>query len=56
MAVAVIFFLSLFHEVQQAFESGDFVTKETASTFNQIPDDQALEHVKKSGKIAGGLV
>ena len=43
-------------EVQQAFESGDFVTKETASTFNQIPDDQALEHVNKSGKVAGGLV
>ena len=43
-------------EVQQAFESGDFVTKETASTFNKIPDDQALEHVNKSGKVAGGLV
>lgn len=43
-------------EVQQAFERGDFVTKETASTFNQIPDDQALEHVNKSGKVAGGLV
>ena len=43
-------------EVQQAFESGDFVTKETASTFNQIPDDQALEHVNKSGKVAGGVV
>ena len=37
-------------EVQQAFESGDFVRKETASTFNQIPDDQALEHVKKIWK------
>ena len=37
-------------EVQQAFERGDFVTKETASTFNQISDDQALEHVNKSGK------
>lgn len=43
-------------EVQQAFESGDFVTKETASTFSQSPDDQALEHVNKSGKVAGGLV
>ncbi|CAH3171120.1 unnamed protein product [Porites lobata] len=39
-------------EVQQAFESGDFVTKETASTFNQIPDDQALGHVNKSGQRA----
>ena len=26
-------------EVQQAVKSGDFVTKETAGTFNQIPDD-----------------
>ena len=43
-------------EVQQAFESGDFVTKETASTFNQISDHQALEHVNKSGKVAGGVV
>ena len=42
-------------EFQQAFERGDFVTKETASTFNQIPDDQALEHVNKSGKVTGGL-
>jgi len=24
--------------------------------FNQIPDDQALEHVNKVGKVAGGLV
>ena len=46
----------IFPEIQQAFESGDFVTKETASTFNQIPDDQVLEHVNKSGKVAGGLV
>lgn len=43
-------------EVHKAFIDGDFVTKETCSTFNQIPDDQALEHVNKSGKVAGGLV
>ena len=43
-------------EVQQVFESGDFVTNETASTFNQISNDQVLEHVNKSGKVAGGLV
>ena len=43
-------------EVQQAFESGDFVTKETASTFNQIPDDQARRHVNKSGQVTVGLV
>ena len=40
-------------EVQQAFESG---AKETASTFNQIPDDQALRHVNKSGQVTVGLV
>lgn len=43
-------------EVHQAFQDGDFVTKETTTTFNQIPDDQALEHVNKTGKVAGGLV
>ena len=42
--------------VQQAFDSGDFVTKETASTFNQIPEDQALGHVNKSGQVAVGLI
>ena len=40
----------------QGFLPGDFVTKETHHTFNQIPDDQALEHENKSGKTAGGLV
>ena len=44
------------HVVQQAFENGVFVTKETSSTFNQIPDDQALGHVNKSGQVAVGLV
>ena len=43
-------------EVCQGFQSGDFVTKETKHAFNQIADDQALEHVNKSGKVAGGLV
>lgn len=43
-------------EVYQGFQRGDFVTKETKSAFNQIADDQALEHVNKSGKVAGGLV
>ena len=32
-------------EVYQGFLRGDFVTKETHHTFNQVPDDQALEHV-----------
>ena len=43
-------------EVYLGFLRGDFVTRETHHTFNQIPDDQALEHVNKSGKTAGGLV
>ena len=43
-------------EVYEGFLCGDFVTKETESSFNQIPDDQALEHVNRSGKVAGGLV
>ena len=43
-------------ELYQGFLHGDFVTKETHHTFNQIPDDQALEHVNKSGKTARGLV
>ena len=42
--------------VHQGFQHGDFVTKETKNAFNQIADDQALEHVNKSGKVAGGLV
>lgn len=42
-------------EVYEAFLCGDFVTKETENSFNQIPDDQALEHVNRSGKVAGGL-
>ena len=43
-------------EVHQGFQHGDFVTKETKNAFNQIADDQALEHVNKSGKVAGRLV
>lgn len=43
-------------KVHQEFQNGDFGTKETKSVFNQIADDQALEHVKKSGKVAGGLI
>ena len=40
----------------EVYQHGDFVTKETKNTFNQIADDQALEHINKSGKVAGGLV
>lgn len=43
-------------EVEEGFTSGDFVVKETAHLFNQIPDDLAMEHCNKIGKVAGGLV
>lgn len=43
-------------EVYKGFQDGDFVSKETKRKFNQIPDDQALEHVSRAGKVAGGLV
>ena len=43
-------------EVYEGFLCGDFVTKETENSFNQIADDQALEHVNRSGKVVGGLV
>ncbi len=45
-----------FDQVHRGFQQGDFETKKTCKTFNQIPDDQALKHVNKTGKIAGGLV
>ena len=39
-------------EVYQGFQEGDFFTKETANQFNQIPDDQALEHVNRACNAA----
>ena len=43
-------------EVYQGFLNGDFVVKEINRTFNQVPDDQALEHINKLAKVSGGLV
>ena len=43
-------------EVHKGFQHGDSVTKETKNLFNQIADDQGLEHFNKSGKVAGGLI
>ena len=43
-------------EVYEGFLRGDFVTKETENSFKDIPNDQALEHVNRFGKVAGGLV
>lgn len=43
-------------EVFEGFIAGDFVTKETDNNFNQIPDDQAIEHVNRKSKVSSGLV
>lgn len=43
-------------EVLAGFKEGDFGVKESTQKFNQIPDDQGLEHVNKMGKIAGGVI
>ena len=43
-------------EVHQGFQYSDSVTKETKNAFNQTADNQALEHVNKSGKVAGGFI
>ena len=43
-------------QVYEAFPRGDFLTKETENSFNKLLDDQALEHVIRSGKVAGGFL
>lgn len=43
-------------DVHREFMNGNFVVKTTGNTFNQLSTDQALEHVNKVGKVAGGLV
>ena len=42
--------------VHRGFLNGDFVVKESAHHFNQVPDDQALKHYNKPWKVAGGLI
>ena len=42
--------------VYHEFTEGNFVVKESNGSFNQISPDQALEHINKKCKIAGGLV
>ena len=42
--------------VYQGFLDGDFVAKEAKHTFNEMPFDLCLEHINKTGKVAGGLV
>jgi len=43
-------------DVHRGFLNGDFVVKESAHHFHQVPDDQAFEHYNKLGKVAGGLI
>ena len=49
--------LHLFHhEVCQGVQEGDFFSKEAANQLNQMPDDQALEHVNRARQVGWGLV
>lgn len=43
-------------EVYEQFLKGNFVVKKSAGGFNRISVDQALEHVNKTSKDAGGIV
>lgn len=43
-------------QVYKGFLDGDFVAKETNHSFNGVPFDLCLEHINKTGKVAGGLV
>ncbi len=43
-------------DVYLEFMYGNFVVKQTQKKFNQLSTDQALEHVNKMSKMAGGLV
>lgn len=43
-------------QVYKGFLDSDFVAKETNHSFNKVPFDLCLEHINKTGKVAGGLV
>ena len=43
-------------DAYREFLGGNFVVKSSHNKFNQLSTDQALEHINKIGKIAGGLV
>ena len=43
-------------QVYQGFLDGDFVAKETNHSFSEVPFDLCLEHINKTGKVAGCLV
>ena len=42
--------------VYAEFLAGNFVVKTSQGMFNELSTDQALEHVNKTGKVAGGLI
>lgn len=43
-------------EVHKEFMNGNFVVKRLNGNFNQLSIDQALEHINKNSKDAGGIV
>lgn len=43
-------------EVHKEFMNGNFVVKRLNGNFNQLSTDQALEHINKNSKDAGGIV
>lgn len=43
-------------QVYKGFLDGDFVAKETNHSFSKVPFDLCLEHINKTGKVAGGFV
>ena len=43
-------------DVFKEFMDGNFVVKRTDHNFNQVSTDQALEHIDRVCKVAGGLI
>ena len=43
-------------DVFKEFMDGNFVVKQTDHNFNQVSTDQALEHINRVCKVAGGLI
>ena len=43
-------------DVFKEFMDGNFVVKRTDHNFNQVSTDQALEHINRVCKVAGGLI
>ena len=43
-------------EIQQEFDSGNFVVKRTSLNFNQVDPDQSKEWLNGTGKKDGGII